>query len=170
MPIASSFWIMASCGSLALTLRACPAGAPAVWGVVAGPAAYLGLMNVPFLLLFHPIVTVGGQHALCAMWALRLLCAYPLLKRLSTPQPDAALLLQLLLYAGGTAAGGKGRRPCWRTAPHPPAWCPPGGGGLDPLLRAPGRGLGLSDAGGGLRSSRPAAPKSTPSHRLDGQA
>ena len=78
MPVASAFWLMASCGSLALTLRACPDGLH--WGVVAGPVAYLGLMNLPFVALFHPIVTCARQHALYAMWAFRAICALALLR------------------------------------------------------------------------------------------
>ena len=103
VPVASAFWIMASCGSLALTLRACPDGL--VWGVVAGPVAYLGLMNLPFVALFHPIVTCARQHALYAMWAFRAICALALLRRLAWPRrPDLSLLLQTLLFVGGVGA------------------------------------------------------------------
>lgn len=102
VPVASAFWIMASCGSLALTLRACPDDA--AWGVVAGPAAYLGLMHLPFLVIFHPIVTFAQYHALYAMWALRVVCAWPLMRRLGAPRPEKALLVQMLAFVGGICA------------------------------------------------------------------
>ena len=103
VPVASAFWIMSSCGSLALALRPCPDAF--YWGIVAGPVAYLGLMNLPFVALFHPIVTYGRHHALYAMWALRAICALPLLRRLALPRrPDLSLLLQTLLFVGGVGA------------------------------------------------------------------
>jgi hypothetical protein len=63
VPVASSFWIMASMGSLALCIRRCSDQSSWVRGLLAGPAATLGLMNVPFMALFHPLVTFAGLHA-----------------------------------------------------------------------------------------------------------
>ena len=99
VPVASAFWVMASCGSLVLTLRPCSDGF--YWGIAAGPIAYLGVMNLPFAALYHPVVTYGRYHALYAMWAFRAICALPLLRRLSMPRPDVGLLLQMLLFVGG---------------------------------------------------------------------
>ena len=62
-------------------------------------------MNLPFVALFHPIVTCARQHAVCAMWAFRALCALALLRRLAWPRrPDLSLLLQTLLFVGGVGA------------------------------------------------------------------
>lgn len=81
VPVASSFWILASMGSLPLTLRWCCPSANPLWGLVAGPLAMLGLMHVPFLLIFHPLATFLRVHASYALWIFRLLCAYPLVPR-----------------------------------------------------------------------------------------
>ena len=56
----------------------------------------------------------------------------------------------------GAAAGLKCPPPGLRTAPHAPAWCPPG---LRPLLRTPQRHLSRFEAWRGPRSAPQAAPK-----------
>lgn len=96
VPVASSFWIMASMASLSLILRASPNNL--VLGFVVGPLATLGLMNVPFLILYHPMVTAGGLHASYAMWSFRFICAVPLLSRLGVPRPDKTVLAQMVVY------------------------------------------------------------------------
>ena len=54
-------------------------------------------MHGPFMTIYHPLVTLAGQHASAAMWALRALCAAPLLLRgVALPRPDGALLAHLL--------------------------------------------------------------------------
>ena len=78
VPVASSFWILASMGSLPLTLRYCCPSSNPMWGFVAGPLATLGLMHLPFLLIFHPLVTFLKLHAAYSLWILRLLCTVPL--------------------------------------------------------------------------------------------
>lgn len=98
MPIASSFWIMSSMSALALVLPRCPSANP-LWGLLAGPLATLGLMHVPFLFIFHPLVTALKFHAAYALWAMRLVCAFPLLSRISWPRlPSRALLWPIVAY------------------------------------------------------------------------
>ena len=101
VPVASSFWIMASMGSLALALLRCPD--QPIAGLLVGPIATLGLMHIPFLVLFHPLVTFAGLHASYAMWSFRIACALPLLPRLVPParaRPDAKVLAHILLFVG----------------------------------------------------------------------
>ena len=66
MPVASSFWIMSSMAALAVCIKFCKSNHWA-WGFVVGPVATIGLMNVPFTFLYHPIVTWQGLHAVYAM-------------------------------------------------------------------------------------------------------
>jgi hypothetical protein len=95
VPVASSFWITASMGSMALVLMRSPSHAAC--GVLAGPLATLGLMNVPFTLIYHPLVTFAGYHASVALWVLRAACAAPLISRVSkTFRPDASLFGQMV--------------------------------------------------------------------------
>jgi hypothetical protein len=116
VPVASSFWIMATMGSMALVLRRLPGGASPGWGLLAGPVASLLLMQLPFLAIFHPLVTFGELHASYAMWALRLGCAAPLLaavlgaegsplgawaRALRSGQPETAVMRQMAAYALG---------------------------------------------------------------------
>eukprot|EP00047_Mylnosiga_fluctuans_P008306 m.258151 g.258151 ORF g.258151 m.258151 type:complete len:386 (-) comp21333_c0_seq1:48-1205(-) len=73
VPIASSFWIMVSTASLTAVLRRyggavrLPRALYVLSGAVMGPFATLGVMNIPFLVIYHPLVTWGGYHA---GWAL----------------------------------------------------------------------------------------------------
>ena len=116
VPVASSFWIMATMGSMALVLRRLPGGASPGWGLLAGPVASLLLMQLPFLAIFHPLVTFGELHASYAMWALRLGCAAPLLaavlgaegsplgawaRALRSGQPETAVMRKMAAYALG---------------------------------------------------------------------
>jgi hypothetical protein len=98
VPVASSFWIMASMGSLAIVIERAPDHA--CWGLLAGPLATLGLMHVPFMAIFHPLVTAGGFHASYAMWAFRGLCLLPLFSRLGgPPRTDPPLFRQMAAFA-----------------------------------------------------------------------
>ena len=81
VPVASSFWILASMASLPITLHYCCPSSNALWGLVAGPLATLGLMHVPFMLIFHPLSTFLKFHAAHSLWLFRLLCFAPLAPR-----------------------------------------------------------------------------------------
>jgi len=98
VPIASSFWIMASMGAIALCLRSSP-NHPLL-GFVIGPFATVVLMNIPFLTIFHPVVTIAGMHATYAHWTFRALCCTPLISRLARPRPDKQMLFQMILFVG----------------------------------------------------------------------
>ena len=78
VPIASSFWIMATGGASVLALRWFEKSST-MMGFIAGPLASLGLMNVPFMVLYHPLVTFAGYNANVALDALRALCVLCLL-------------------------------------------------------------------------------------------
>jgi hypothetical protein len=84
VPVASSFWIMSTAFSTALILRwlrdrrqfdgdASLTKLAAV-AALAGPAASLALMHVPFLALYHPLVTFGQQRAALAYNVFVALC------------------------------------------------------------------------------------------------
>jgi len=83
-------------GSMALLVRAFPPNP--MWAFIAGPLATLGLMNVPFMALYHPLVTAAGFHASYALWAFRAICCLPLLPKLGSPRPAKGLLAQMLVY------------------------------------------------------------------------
>lgn len=84
VPAASGFWILASGCSLSLLLNwAERRGAfaksrslltAAGVGALLGPLAWVLLMQVPFTLFYHPIVTFGGHSAVWALHALRAIC------------------------------------------------------------------------------------------------
>jgi len=107
IPIASSFWMASSMGGIALALALSKrhlGWTHVAWGAVLGPLGALGFMHGPFTAIYHPLVTFAGCHASAAMWALRAVCAVPLLPRLRlTALPagvlaDGSLLAQWLLY------------------------------------------------------------------------
>ena len=112
VPVASSFWILASMASLPLTLHYCCPSASPLWGIVAGPLATLGLMHIPFLVLFHPLVTLLKFHAAISLWVLRLACILPLLPRIlasirlarskakpnTTPSDHLAVVVHLAVF------------------------------------------------------------------------
>ncbi len=84
VPVASTFWIIASTASLAFVVRVAEAKVylekiPLFWlfllSLVSGPFASLVLMNAPFILLYHPFVFGLGVHASWPLFALRGLCA-----------------------------------------------------------------------------------------------
>ena len=102
VPIASSFWIMATGGASVVVMRWFENSNP-LMGLIAGPLASLGLMNVPFLIFYHPIVTFGGYNANVALDALRAACVLSLLPSLNIVVPqkiDLSMTLQVLLYVG----------------------------------------------------------------------
>ena len=105
IPIASSFWMAASMGGIALALalsRRFQLTNNVSLGLFLGPLGALGFMHGPFMVIYHPIVTFAGKHASVALWSLRALCAAPLLRRgLALPRPDGALLAQWALYLVG---------------------------------------------------------------------
>lgn len=84
VPAASGFWILASGCSLSLLLNLAERyGAfektrsllsAAMTGAVLGPLAWVVVMQVPFTLFYHPIVTFGGYSAVWALHALRAIC------------------------------------------------------------------------------------------------
>jgi hypothetical protein len=95
---------MASIASLSLVLRSSTASHPS-WAVILGPLATLGLMHIPFMVVFHPLVTAAGFHASYAMNAFRLLCALPLLPRLvASSRSDRRILAQFMLYVVAMAS------------------------------------------------------------------
>src|SRR3989338_4034331 len=115
VPAASSFWILASACSLSLVVgwlarkgffsaRSSPLVSLLV-AAIAGPAATLGLMQVPFNLLYHPLVTFGGHNAVTALNFLRIICAFPVLAAISDMEVSWRwrgllnhLFLQMALY------------------------------------------------------------------------
>jgi hypothetical protein len=106
IPIASSFWMASSMGGIALALalsRRYLGWTNAAWGAFLGPLGALGFMHGPFTAIYHPLVTFAGCHASVAMWALRAVCAAPLLPRLRLNAlpgalADGALLAQWCCY------------------------------------------------------------------------
>jgi len=102
VPTASSFWVMASIGSLSFALsELTPHRASVAWGAFVGPLATLGLMNIPFFAVYHPLVTYAGLDGGVALWTLRAACILVLLPRFSiaASNPDPKLLRQLCVYA-----------------------------------------------------------------------
>lgn len=82
VPIASSFWSGSSMLCLCyllLMVRQSVAGLSRppllLFGLALGPLATMALMNIPFLVLFHPFVTFGGHSALVPYLVLKALCA-----------------------------------------------------------------------------------------------
>lgn len=122
VPAASTFWIFASTACLSAVLHHCErlgwfvsadsrrAKSAAVVtavliGLMAGPLAFLLLMHVPFLLVYHPIVTVAGHSAVWALHASRGLAMfvvfYCLRNRKLTWSPRrlcSLLALQLFIF------------------------------------------------------------------------
>ncbi len=44
------------------------------WAIISGPAAAVGVMNLPFCLIYHPLVTACRLHASLALNILRIIC------------------------------------------------------------------------------------------------
>eukprot|EP00729_Bicosta_minor_P007042 gene7042-10385_t len=113
VPVASSFWIMSSMAALAVCIKYCKSNHWA-WGIIVGPAATLGLMHVPFTLIYHPLVTFSGLHASYAMNAFRAICLAPIALKairksgsyvfkspLSKEDDDSIIYRQLFIYVFG---------------------------------------------------------------------
>ena len=114
VPVASSFWTMASGGALAVALRLAeravavptlrPAAAVAV-GALVGPAATC----VPFLAIYcHPLVSYGGHYALAALAAVAvapvLVCSSATPRRRRRRRPSH-LGWAVALYVAAMTAG-----------------------------------------------------------------
>jgi hypothetical protein len=92
VPAVSAVWIMASTGSLSYILRAILATKWAqntnivflsIIGALAGPFATLVVMNIPFLIFYHPVVTYMGYSATMALNGLRLFAVFVVLYGMS---------------------------------------------------------------------------------------
>lgn len=80
VPVVSAFWIMVSTGALNFCIRSC---VDSKWvmssngfvfsaiAIISGPFATVGVMNLPFMVFYHPIVTYLGYPASLALGLLR---------------------------------------------------------------------------------------------------
>jgi hypothetical protein len=83
VPVASTFWIISSTFALSLTLKSIIHRFSVerrsfisifLLAVIGGPFATVVVMQLPFVLIYHPIVTFAKYHASLALYVTRVLC------------------------------------------------------------------------------------------------
>jgi len=110
VPIASTYWMTVSISSLYITcdmfrkyldLENMSFVPFFICSALAGPMAMVGVMNVPFMIFYHPIVTFGGFTAACCLWLYRglsLLWLFVAFRKAGTNPISWLLKWDILLY------------------------------------------------------------------------
>merc|ERR1711871_503404 len=121
VPVASTFWATATIGALAYIFNTTwptlsswlgdlqpwsPVNAvkTLVLGCFLGPLASVGLMNAPFMVLYHPLVTWKGYSAMTAMSAFEGLCIIIIVIALVVPVNGNSMRLMDVRPGGGKDA------------------------------------------------------------------
>lgn len=112
VPIASAFWIMASTLALSFVIhkfvqskwfKQANIVVLSLVAMVAGPIATVIIMNIPFLLFYHPLVTFLGYHASLPLFLMRFLCTVVVVRALWARKrrfsPDAVFYMAVVYVA-----------------------------------------------------------------------
>ncbi|MBS0290863.1 MAG: hypothetical protein JSS07_12615 [Proteobacteria bacterium] len=121
VPIVSAFWIMASTLALSFVIRLIVRSdwfrnanivAVSLTALIAGPFATVVIMNIPFVVFYHPLVTFLGFSAALPLFLLRLVCAIIVARALWARKrkfsPDAVFYMAFVyisIFAAVTVCG-----------------------------------------------------------------